>query len=51
MFQLILHHVFAKALMPSISPARNDGLVTAVGYLDTGASAGSGALLFKSPYA
>jgi hypothetical protein len=52
MFQLILHHVYRKGPYAiDISGARNDGLVTAVGYMDTGASAGSGALLSKSPYA
>ena len=52
MFQLILHHVYRKGPYPiDISGAENDGIASAVGYIDDGIAAGSGALLFKSPYA
>ena len=52
MYQLILHHVYRKGPYAiDISGAQNDGLVSAAGYLDHGVSPGSGALVFKSPYA
>lgn len=51
MYQLILHHVYRKeAYAIDISGAENDGLVTAVSYLDDGVAPGSGALEFKSPH-
>jgi hypothetical protein len=52
MYQLILHHLYRKGPYAiDVSGAQNDGLVTAAGYLDHGVGPGSGALLFKSPYA
>lgn len=51
MYQLILHHIYRNGPFAiDISGYENDGLTTAVSYLQDGIDRKSGALLFKSPH-